>query len=181
MTRFGAWGGRLSPRFTAALTRGRACPPGLGVSEHDKEHDPREVVSGDPNPANQHELCRAVELESANAPATVQRLALGFSKRVRNLDAAVSLYMAWYNFCRVHETLRCTPAMEVQLTDHVWSLAELLDVALNKRFPAPPTAAPEAPRGLSAARAKDEKRGHSPWPRNPKRDRFRAIKGGKAA
>ena len=51
---------------------------------------------------------------------------LGYSKRLRNLETAVSLYVAVYNFCRVHETLRVTPAMESGLTDHVWSMAELL-------------------------------------------------------
>jgi len=43
-----------------------------------------------------------------------------------NLQHAVTLYMAWYNFCRVHATLRVTPAMEAGLTDHVWMIAELL-------------------------------------------------------
>ena len=36
---------------------------------------------------------------------------------------------AWYNFCRVHATLRVTPAMEAGLTNHVWNIAELLGVA----------------------------------------------------
>ncbi|MGB8888695.1 MAG: IS1 family transposase [Candidatus Korobacteraceae bacterium] len=54
------------------------------------------------------------------------RLTNGFSKKLDNLKAAVSLYMAWYNFCRVHSTLKVTPAMEAGLTDHVWNLPELL-------------------------------------------------------
>ena len=54
------------------------------------------------------------------------RLTNGFSKKLENLKAAVSLFMAWYNFCRVHQTLRVTPAMEAKLTDHVWSISELL-------------------------------------------------------
>jgi hypothetical protein len=37
--------------------------------------------------------------------------------------------MAWYNFCRVHQTLRVTPAMEAKLTDHVWTIQELLTAA----------------------------------------------------
>lgn len=57
------------------------------------------------------------------------RLTNGFSKKLDNLKAAVSLYMAWYNFCRVHSTLKVTPAMEAGLTDHVWSLPELLAAA----------------------------------------------------
>jgi IS1 family transposase len=47
------------------------------------------------------------------------------SKTLDNLKAAVTLYIAFYNFCRVHQTLRVTPAMQAGLTDHVWELAEL--------------------------------------------------------
>jgi transposase InsO family protein len=54
------------------------------------------------------------------------RLTSAFSKSVVHLRAAVSLFIAWYNFCRVHQTLRVTPAMEAGLTDHVWSISELL-------------------------------------------------------
>jgi len=39
---------------------------------------------------------------------------------------ASAIYHAYYNFCRVHQTLRVTPAMEAGLTDHVWSLEELV-------------------------------------------------------
>lgn len=54
------------------------------------------------------------------------RLCLGFSKKLENLKHAVALYFAWYNFVRVHGTLKVTPAMEAGLTDHVWSLSEML-------------------------------------------------------
>jgi IS1 family transposase/transposase-like protein len=57
------------------------------------------------------------------------RLTNAFSKKVENLKAAVTLYVAFYNFCRVHQTLRVTPAMEAGLADHVWSITELLTVA----------------------------------------------------
>jgi hypothetical protein len=49
-----------------------------------------------------------------------------FSKKLDNLKAAVTLYVAFYNFCRIHQTLRVTPAMEAGLTDHVWTIEELL-------------------------------------------------------
>jgi hypothetical protein len=42
------------------------------------------------------------------------------------MKAALCLYFAWYNFCRVHTSLRVTPAMQAGLTDHVWSLHELI-------------------------------------------------------
>jgi len=57
------------------------------------------------------------------------RLTNAFSKRLVNLKAAVTLYVAFYNFCRIHQTLRVTPAMEAGLADHVWSICELLGAA----------------------------------------------------
>ena len=48
------------------------------------------------------------------------------SKKFSNLQAAVGLFVAWYDFCRVNMALRVTPAMEAGLTDHVWSLHELI-------------------------------------------------------
>jgi IS1 family transposase len=57
------------------------------------------------------------------------RLTNAYSKKLENLKAAVTLYFAWYNFVRVHQTHRLTPAMEAGLTDHVWTIAELLGAA----------------------------------------------------
>jgi len=54
------------------------------------------------------------------------RLSLGFSKTLEHLSAAVNLYMAFFNFCRVHQTLRVTPAMQAGITDHVWTVIEML-------------------------------------------------------
>ena len=54
------------------------------------------------------------------------RLTNAFSKKWENLHAALSLYFAYYNFCRIHSSIRCTPAMESGLTGHVWTLRELL-------------------------------------------------------
>jgi IS1 family transposase len=65
------------------------------------------------------------------------RLTNAFSKKLENHKAAVALYVAHYNLCRVHETLRITPAMALGVTDHVWSIGELLDAALNDETPPP--------------------------------------------
>jgi len=54
------------------------------------------------------------------------RLTNALSKKLGNLKAAVTLYFAWYNFCRVHQTLRVTPVMEAELGDHIWEIGELL-------------------------------------------------------
>lgn len=56
------------------------------------------------------------------------RLTLGFSKKLSHLKAAVALHFAYYNFCRVHSSLRVTPAMEAGIATHIWSIAELLNV-----------------------------------------------------
>jgi hypothetical protein len=54
------------------------------------------------------------------------RLTNAFSKKWENLRAAIALHFAYYNYCRIHSSLRVTPAMEAGLTDHVWELKELL-------------------------------------------------------
>jgi IS1 family transposase len=59
------------------------------------------------------------------------RLSNGFSKKYENHCAAVALYATHYNFCRVHETLRITPAMQLGITDHVWGVSELVQAALS--------------------------------------------------
>ncbi len=56
------------------------------------------------------------------------RLTNGFSKKVENLEAAVALHYMHYNFARVHQTLRVTPAMEAGIATHVWSLEEIVQL-----------------------------------------------------
>lgn len=59
------------------------------------------------------------------------RLSNGFSKKYENHCAAVALYVTHYNFCRVHEALRITPAMHLGLADHIWTTSELVGAALT--------------------------------------------------
>jgi IS1 family transposase len=54
------------------------------------------------------------------------RLTNGFSKKVENHVHHLALYYMHYNFCRIHQTLRVTPAMEAGITDHVWTIEEML-------------------------------------------------------
>ncbi len=54
------------------------------------------------------------------------RLTNGYSKKLANLRAHIALHFAYYNFVRVHQTLRVTPAMAANLTDHLWTLEELI-------------------------------------------------------
>ena len=53
------------------------------------------------------------------------RLTNGFSKKIENHIYAVALFYMHYNFCRIHKTLRCTPAMEAGITNHVWGVEEI--------------------------------------------------------
>jgi hypothetical protein len=54
------------------------------------------------------------------------RLTNAFSKKVENHEAAVALHFMFYNFARIHQTLRITPAMAAGISDHVWSLEEIV-------------------------------------------------------
>jgi len=54
------------------------------------------------------------------------RLTNGFSKSVEHHRLACAIHFVHYNFARIHQTLRVTPAMEAGLTDHVWELSEIV-------------------------------------------------------
>lgn len=54
------------------------------------------------------------------------RLTNGFSKKVQNQSYAVALHYMHYSFCRIHKSLRVTPAMEAGVTDHVWEIEEIV-------------------------------------------------------
>lgn len=56
------------------------------------------------------------------------RLTNAFSKKIENLAHAVALHFMHYNFCRVHQTLRVTPAMEAGITEHIWSIEEVINL-----------------------------------------------------
>lgn len=61
------------------------------------------------------------------------RLTNAFSKKVENLEAAISLHFMHYNFCRIHKTLRVTPAMQAGISDHVWNVEEVLELLNHTR------------------------------------------------
>jgi hypothetical protein len=81
------------------------------------------------NPDLDHVCTSHVERSNLNFRMHLRRftrLVNAFSKKLDNLKAAVALYVAWYNLCRPHMTLRVTPGMEAGIADHVWSISELL-------------------------------------------------------
>ena len=70
-----------------------------------------------------------VERQNLTMRMAIRRFTLltnAFSKKLDNLKAACALHFAYYNFCRIHQTLRVTPAMEAGLTDHTWTTEELV-------------------------------------------------------
>ena len=84
-------------------------------------------VLGKPNPAK----IGTSHVERQNLTMRMQirrltRLTNWFSKKWENLWAALCLHFAYYNFCRVHRTLRVTPAMESRITQRVWTITDLL-------------------------------------------------------
>jgi IS1 family transposase len=85
------------------------------------------VLAGDPDP--NHISTSFVERQNLSMRMGMRRftrLTNGFSKKLENHGHMVALYFMHYNFCRVHKTLRVTPAMEAGLTDHVWEIDELI-------------------------------------------------------
>jgi hypothetical protein len=54
------------------------------------------------------------------------RLTNAFSKKIENHVAAIALHYMHYNFCRIHQSLRVTPAMEAGIANHVWSIQDLI-------------------------------------------------------
>jgi IS1 family transposase len=90
----------------------------------------RDVVSGVPS----HISTSYVERQNLTLRMTQKRFARltnGFSKKLDNHAAAVSLYVTHYNLCRVHEALRTTPGVALGIAERVWSIGELLEAALS--------------------------------------------------
>ncbi len=85
------------------------------------------VISGNPD---EKRICTS-HVERQNLTMRMQirrltRLTNAFSRKLENHRAAVALHFGWYNFCQIHGSLKITPAMEAGITDHVWSVEELV-------------------------------------------------------
>jgi len=104
------------------------------VNDEEHRYSPPRVIDaiakpmwGKPNPER---ICTShVERQNLTLRMCVRRLTRltnCFSKSWYNLKCAFALQFAYYNLCRVHQTLRVTPAMESRLTDHIWELRELI-------------------------------------------------------
>lgn len=86
-------------------------------------------ITGSPDPA--HISTSFVERQNLTMRMKMRRftrLTNAFSKKVENHLYAIGLHYMHYNFCRVHQTLRVTPAMEAGVTDHVWTIEEIVSL-----------------------------------------------------
>jgi len=111
-----------------------------GASQEEVRYSPAQclgaqaiTITGRPDP--RHISTSYVERANLTMRMSMRRftrLTNGFSKKVDNLRHAVSLYAVHYNFCRVHQTLRVTPAMEAGLTDHIWDIADVVRMIANE-------------------------------------------------
>lgn len=82
------------------------------------------VLSG--NPDRKHISTSFAERANLSMRMDMRRFTNGFSKKLEQHENALALYFMFYNFCRIHQTLRVTPAMEAMVSDHVWSLEEII-------------------------------------------------------
>lgn len=103
-------------------------------SDQEQRYSPGEVAECIPVPIFGNPLPERIctsHIERQNLTMRMQmrrltRLTNAFSKKRENLNAALALHFAYYNFCRVHSSLRVTPAMQAGIADHVWTIADLL-------------------------------------------------------
>jgi len=104
------------------------------TAEGERRYSPAEVVSTETVPVLGHpdpeRICTShVERQNLTMRMMIRRLTRltnAFSKKWENLWAALCLHFAFYNFCRIHRTIRVTPAMEAGIADRAWEIEDLL-------------------------------------------------------
>ena len=88
------------------------------------------VVAGNPDPKHiSTSYAERQNLTMRMCMRRFSRLTNAFSKKLENHAAAVALYFMYYNFARIHKSLRITPAMAAGVSDHVWELEEIARLA----------------------------------------------------
>ncbi len=93
-----------------------------------------EKVQGNPDPT--HISTSYVERQNLTMRMGMRRftrLTNAFSKKIENLEAAVSLHFMYYNFCRVHKTLKTTPAIAAGITNRVWTCLDIVELLENSK------------------------------------------------
>ena len=103
----------------------------------------KEVVSGEPDQYISTSFVERQNLSLRMSQRRFTRLTNGFSKKLDNHVAAVALYVAHYNLCRVHEALKTTPAKAIGVADRAWTIGNLIDAALATQPITPVATAPD--------------------------------------
>jgi hypothetical protein len=126
----------------------------LAVKDAARRYSPAEVISVERDVVNGVPMQISTSyVERSNLTLRMSskrfaRLSNGFSKKLEPHCAAIALYVAHYNLCRVHESLRSTPGQALGIADRAWSIGELLDAALTTQPISPVTTAPERRRNF---------------------------------
>jgi IS1 family transposase len=102
--------------------------------EGEQRYSPGDVVEAVPVPVmglpKRERICTShIERQNLSIRMGMRRmtrLTNGFSKKWENLEAAYALWFAYYNWCRIHSSLRVTPCMEAGIESHIWTIAELI-------------------------------------------------------
>ena len=118
----------ITGKWLNFLTQNQLAPVGTPPRCESK----KVVVAG--NPDRRHISTSLLERQNLTMRMSMRRftrLTNAFSKKLENLEAAVALHFAHYNFTRLHKTLRCTPAMAAGVSDRLWSLEDLVDATSN--------------------------------------------------
>ena len=93
------------------------------------------------NPDPRHVSTSYVERQNLTMRMSMRRftgLTNAFSKKLENHAHAVALHIFHYNFCRLHQTLRVTPAMEAKVTDRLWEIADIVRLIDEATLPPGP-------------------------------------------
>jgi IS1 family transposase len=92
----------------------------------------RQKLMGNPDPKDiSTSMAERQNLTMRMSMRRFTRLTNAFSKKIGNLEAAVALHFMHYNFVRIHQTLRVSPAMAAGVTDHLWEISDIINL-LNK-------------------------------------------------
>ena len=97
-------------------------------------------ITGEPDPKHiSTSYVERVNLTMRMSNRRFTRLTNAFSKKLENHVHMVALYTVWYNWTRIHMTLRVTPAMEAGLTNHMWSMADVVAMIEESEMLVPAT------------------------------------------
>ena len=108
-----------------------------GSNDTEKRYSPAKCIGCIPqdvtgNPDPKHVSTSYIERQNLTMRMNIRRftrLTNAFSKKIENHAHSVALFYMHYNFVRVHQSLRVTPAMEAGLTSHVWSIQDIVELA----------------------------------------------------